>query len=106
MPVEQVPPWTPLTRITLRKASFSSYARCKGLFAAAIHASLTCWASVRSPGFFQIAYLAPFNAFAPALSPLLRAVFHTSRRTSSRASVAHFTTWNGSVSPASVMGPL
>src|SRR5680860_951486 len=61
---------------------------------------------------------APFNPFARSLSgrggasaggrprPRLgsaraaaRASFHACRRTSSRASVAHFTTWNGSATP-------
>jgi len=82
---------------------------------AAIQASLTCWFSVRFSGFFHSEYRAPFKPLARSLPgrggasargrprPRLgsvrantRASFHASRRTSSSASVAHFTTWNGS----------
>jgi len=54
-------------------------------------------------GFFHNAYRACFNAFAwPVARPALRwctaprASFQAWRRTSSRASVAHRTTWKGS----------
>ncbi len=69
----------------------------------AIQASLACWRSVSFPGFYHSAYRAPLRALAcPVARPARRwrtaprAVFQGWRRTSSRASVAHDTTWNGS----------
>src|SRR5664280_1776748 len=47
-------------------------------------------------GFFHNAYRACLRSRACPPSPSLRAVFQVSRRTSSRASVAHATMWNGS----------
>jgi hypothetical protein len=81
----------------------------------AIHSSLAPCLTVRFCGFFHSAYRLFFNPLARSLPgrggasargrprprpgsvrAVARAVFHTPRRTSSRASVAHFTTWNGS----------
>ena len=82
---------------------------------AAIQASLACWFSVRFSGFFHSEYRAPFNALARSLPgrgdasarglprvrfgsvrAIARASFQAPRRTSSRASLAHFTMWKGS----------
>src|SRR4029450_4736602 len=61
-----------------------------------MRASLPRWRRVRSSGFFHSANRAPLSSRATAVSPPLRALFQTSRRTWSSASVAHLTTWNGS----------
>src|SRR5665811_358866 len=99
----------------VRRPSLSRYARYSFGSVAAIQASLICWFSVRFSGFFHSEYRAPFRPLARSLPGLggasaggrprprfgsdrasARASFQAPRRTSSRASVAHFTTWNGS----------
>jgi hypothetical protein len=89
-------PWPPLTRNTSRSSSFNRYARYNDRLISAIRASLARWRRVKSAGFFHSANLAPLSSLATAVSPPLRAAFQVSRRTTSRASVAHFTTWKGS----------
>ena len=82
-------PWGPLSLKTSRSSSFSREARYSGRLTSAMRASLACWRRVRSWGFFHSANLACLSALAKTASPPLRAVFQTSRRTSSSASVAH-----------------
>src|SRR5664279_647031 len=87
-PARSCSPRRPLVANTARSCSLSRYARYSAELVVLILARLSCWSSVRSPGFLTTAQR--------ALRSLLPACSRVRRRTLSSALVHHITTWNGS----------